>query len=88
MKTLLIALGMLSLSIVSSLAQDNDSNCEELADGVWKCALPTKPPAPPTCHVYGDNLICTAPVVIQAPVEKKSPTNCGWSNKRGRYVCW
>ncbi len=71
---------------VPGYAQDTD--CQQLADSVWMCPLPVKPAAPPTCHVFGDNLICSAPVVVAPLPAPKGPTNCGWSRKAGRYVCW
>jgi hypothetical protein len=88
-KVMMVTAAISMFLIVPSYAQDDDSGeCQQLADGVYSCPLPRKPAPPPTCHVFGENLICTAPVVISSPPEKKSPTNCGWSRKANKYVCW
>jgi len=84
MKTLLMIFAVAIASINVAKAHD----CEEVKDGVWVCPLPTKPSGPPTCQIVGDNLICNKDAVISAPVEKKSPSNCGWVSKRNRYECW
>jgi hypothetical protein len=85
MKTIL-TLAMLAAFSVPALAQDNNTDCNQLQDNVWSCPIPAKPAAPPTCHVFGDNLICSAPVVVAPLPAPKAPTNCGW--RKGKYICW
>lgn len=83
MKTI-FALAM--LAAFSAPAFANGDECEKLADDIWSCPIPVKPPAPPTCHIYAENLVCTAPVVVAAPPAPRAPTNCGW--RKGKYICW
>ncbi len=84
MKTIILAFATLAMFATPAFAQDDD--CNQLQDNVWSCPIPAKPPAPPTCHVYGDNLLCSAPVVVAPLPAPKAPTNCGW--RKGRYICW
>ncbi len=66
----------------STAAYAEDSNtCNQIGDSAWICPIPKKPLPPPTCHVYGDDLICTA------PIDEKKPVNCG-RNRAGKYICW
>ena len=84
MKVIMVLLSVTLLTATPVYAQDDgDTACEQIADGAWRCSIPTKPPAPPTCHVYGDSLICTS----QVDQQKKKPVNCGW-NRASKYVCW
>jgi hypothetical protein len=90
MKTSVLSFVALSFMCMPCFAQD-ESGCEEyqLRDGtVWSCQIPTQPPGPPTCHIFGNNLLCDKEPVISAPVAKRSPSNCGWNSRRGKYVCW
>ncbi len=80
----ILALAMLTMLSAPALAQDTD--CNQLQDNVWFCPIPARPPPPPTCHVFGDNLICSGPVVVVPLPAPKAPTNCGW--RKGRYICW
>lgn len=86
MKTFLLS--FVALSLLAAPAYANGDACERLTDDAWSCPIPTKPPGPPVCHIFGENLICTAPVVISPLPENKAPVNCGWNRKVGRYVCW
>lgn len=86
--TILVSVALV-LPITPSFAQDDaNGGCEKLADDVWGCPLPTKPPGPPTCHIFGQSLICSAPVAVTPLPERKAPSNCGWSRKANKYVCW
>ncbi len=87
MRTALFAFLALSFLGAPAFAAE-DTDCQQLSDDVWGCPIPTKPPGPPICHVFGASLICSAPVVVTPLPEKKAPSNCGWSRKAGRYVCW
>ncbi len=71
---------LMSISTVA-YAEDSTSTCDQVSDSAWSCQVPKKPLPPPTCHVYGDDLICTA------PIDEKKPANCGF-NKAGKYICW
>lgn len=87
MKTIVLSFIALSLlGAAPAFAQDDNGGCEKLSDDVWGCPIPTKPPGPPTCHIFGASLVCSGPVIV-APPEKKAPSNCGWSSKKGKYVC-
>ncbi len=80
MKTLSIVLGTLLLLIAPVYAQG--------IDGLWLYQIPKKSPQR-ICHIFNDDrMVCNGPVALPADPDKKSPSNCGWSNKRGRYVCW
>jgi len=85
MKTILAFAALVAFS-APALAQDDNTDCNQLQDSVWSCPIPSKPADPPTCHRYGDNLLCTGPVVVAPLPAPKGPTNCGW--RKGRYVCW
>ena len=85
LKYMLLIVCVFLIPIAPSYAQDG-TDCQQLADNVWMCPLPTKPAPPPTCHVFGDNLVCDAPIAAPAVPERKAPTNCGW--RKGRYICW
>ncbi len=73
------AFAMLTLS---TAAYAEDSNrCEQISDSAWNCPITKKSP-PITCHIYGNDQICTAPIN-----EKNKPVNCGF-NRAGKYICW
>ena len=82
MKSAMLTLFIVSLLPPCAYAQD-DNSCDNVRDGVFVCPVPQKPAPPPTCHVFGDNLVCTAPVDMRTT----KPSNCGWG-KNGKYVCW
>ncbi len=86
MKTLLIALGALSLLTAPVYANGDDG--EEISDGIWLYQVPKKSPQR-ICHTFNDDkMVCNGPVALPADPDRKPPSNCGWNNKRGRYVCW
>jgi hypothetical protein len=79
----LVAIACLTAAFLSPAhAQDNNGSCDRINDDVVMCPVPAKPAPPPTCHRFGDTLMCTAPID-----DKRKPTNCGF-NRKGVYVCW
>ncbi len=86
MKTILLGFITIAFLGIGTPVFAQDSECQQLSDDVWGCPIPTKPPGPPTCHIFGASLICSAPVATSPLPEKRAPTNCGW--RKGRYICW